>query len=78
MEKQEDLKQYVIEIVEKQIAENSPEITSITFERLTALGYKPEGAKIKIAAILVEEMYESMLTGTFDDESYSERLEKIK
>lgn len=54
------LKHSLLEVVDNQLRDNNPPITRLTFERLQAEGYTPKQAKEKIAAIIVEDIYDIM------------------
>ncbi|MGL5041860.1 MAG: hypothetical protein ACRC6X_02000 [Culicoidibacterales bacterium] len=73
-----DLKQAMFDIVDKQVTENEPKIVKQTMTRLSSLGYDIPAARIKIAAVLAEQMYDSMQTGTFDGAGYSRKLTDLK
>jgi type IV secretory pathway component VirB8 len=73
------LKKLVIEVVEKQMKDNNPPITNITFHRLIADGYTEQAAKEKIAAVVVGHIYDAMkYNKPFDEEKYAKELSKLK
>ncbi|AJQ26577.1 hypothetical protein JBW_01225 [Pelosinus fermentans JBW45] len=75
----ENLKKTILQVVDNQLRENNPPITKITFERLQQSGYTTQQAKEKIAAILLEEMYDVLKTGQpYNEERYSNKLLKLK
>ena len=73
------LKKMVLEVVDNQIRANEPPITQITYRRLQALSYTNQQAKEKIAAVLLEEMYDVLkYNKPFDGERYTKSLESLK
>ncbi len=73
------LKQVVIQVVDKQIAENNPPATKATYERLKKRGYTPKQAKEKIAAVLLGELYDMLSDNTpFDEGRYAAALSALK
>lgn len=73
------LKMTILETVNNQLRENNPPITKMTLERLKKLGYTEEIAKEKIAAILLEEIYEVMKNKeVYNEERYSRKLRALK
>ena len=69
------LKKLLIDVVEKQLRENNPPITRITFDRLLATGNTAAMAKEKIAVAVVWQIYDAMRDGkAFDLEKYTEEL----
>lgn len=75
----EKVRTKMLEIVENQLKINDPKCTKDTFERLIGMGYSKEEAKILIAGVLVEEMYELMKKQVpFNETRYMERLAKLK
>lgn len=69
------LKKLLIDVVEKQLRENNPPITRITFDRLLATGNTAAMAKEKIAVAVVGQIYDAMRDGkAFDLEKYTEEL----
>ncbi|WP_235334153.1 hypothetical protein [Pelosinus fermentans] len=73
------MKKTILQVVDNQLRENNPPITKITFERLQQSGYTTQQAKEKIAAILLEEMYDVLKTGQpYNEERYSNKLLKLK
>lgn len=54
----QNLKRIILEVVNNQIRDNNPPITKVTLERLKKSGYTEQQAKEKIAAILIEEIYD--------------------
>ena len=67
------LKHTLLEVVDNQLRGNDPPITRKTFERLQAEGYTAKQAKEKIAAVLVEDIYEIMTTKKAHDAAAYER-----
>ena len=73
------LKKTVLQVVDNQLRANDPPITKITYARLQALGYTKQQAKEKIAAVLLEEMYDVLKSKErFNEERYSENLKNLK
>lgn len=73
------LQRTILEVVNNQINKNDPPITKITVERLRKSGYTEQDAKKRIAAILIEEMYDAMKNGeTFDEKRYSDKLSALE
>ncbi|SDF02278.1 hypothetical protein [Sporomusa acidovorans] len=73
------LKMTILEAVNNQLRENNPPITKMTLERLKKLGYTEKIAKEKIAAILLEEIYEVMKNNeVYNEERYSRKLRALK
>ena len=85
------LKELILQVVENQIAGQDetgrPLVTAITeepdyvkntFERLSAV-HGPGKAREMIAAVLLEEMYDTMKYGAnFDELRYKTRLERLR
>jgi len=72
------LKHALLAAVDNQLRGNDPPITRETFERLQAEGYSAKQAKEKIAAVLVEDIYEVMTTKNPHDEvAYERRLKAL-
>jgi hypothetical protein len=73
------LKKIVIEVVDNQLQANNPPITKTTYERLQALNYTKQEAKERIAAVVLEEMYDVLKDKKpYDERRYTERLESLK
>lgn len=73
------LKRYILEAVENQLRENDPPIAKITLERLKKSGYTEQIAKEKIAATLIEEIYDVMKNNeVYNEERYSKKLRALK
>ena len=71
----QNLKKNILEIVNNQIRENDPPITTITLERLKKSGYTEQQAKEKIGAVVVEEIYDVMKNKeVFNLERYTKKL----
>ena len=72
------LKHALLAAVDNQLRGNDPPITRETFERLQAEGYSAKQAKEKIAAVLVEDIYEVMTTkNPHDEAAYERRLKAL-
>jgi len=72
------LKQHLIDAVENQLRDNNPPVTRETFERLQADGYTTQQAKEKIAAVLIESIYNVLKTNTpHNDAEYEKRLRAL-
>ena len=73
------LKALVLEAVENQLKERRPPETAETLARLKAAGHTEDKAKEKIAAVLVEHMYEVLANQVpFDNEAYVRDLKRIQ
>ncbi len=73
------MQRYIIGVVDNQINENNPPITKTTFERLKNIGYTEYDAKKKIAAIVIEEIYNVMKNNEeFNEERYTDKLLALK
>lgn len=72
------LKHALLEAVDNQLRENNPPVVRKTFERLQTEGYTAKQAKEKIAAVLVEDIYDVMTTkNPHDEAAYKNRLEEL-
>ena len=72
------LKSTVLQVVNNQLRNNDPPITKITYERLKAAGHSEKQAKERIAAVLLEEMYDVLKSNEpFDEEQYTNNLNSI-
>ena len=72
------LKSTVLQVVDNQLRENNPPITKITYERLRTAGYSEKQAKERIAAVLLEEMYDVLKNQEpFNEGRYTDNLNKI-
>jgi len=68
----------IMEIVDTQIAENRPEETRRTFERLLGLGQSPEQAKRLIGYCVARELVqETVLRKPFDEAAYTATLKML-
>ena len=73
------LRENILQVVDNQLQENNPAITKATFERLKALGYTKEQAKEKIAAVLLEEIYDLLKNNeSYNEVRYTKGLEELK
>lgn len=73
------LKALLIEVVDNQMNQNDPPITNETFKRLVNAGYSEKEAKEKIAAVVVEHIYDIMKGGThFNEKKYTKDLKSLK
>ncbi len=73
------LQRTILEVVDNQVNANDPPITRITLERLRKAGYIERDAKKKIAAILLEEMYDVLKKEKeFDEKRYTNKLSALK
>jgi hypothetical protein len=71
-------KELIIEIVDKQIQENSPPETRETLDRLMSRGYSEQVAKELIGTVLVDTIHTILKTKTtFDKERYVKQLKKL-
>ena len=72
------LKQHILDVVDNQLRDNNPPIARETYERLKADGYTSQQAKEKIAAVVVEDIYEIMKNNTPHNEAeYEKRLRAL-
>lgn len=68
----------LMEMVNRQIAENDPPETRETFERLQSEGCSPEHARRMIGLVLALEMTRGMLQrNTFDERAFVENLRRL-
>jgi hypothetical protein len=73
------LKKEILSVVDNQIRDNDPPATLETFHRLVTSGYDEKTAKEKIAAVVVENIFNALHHGkAFDEKDYCRRLAKIK
>lgn len=73
------LKRTLLAVVDNQLRDNDPPITRETFERLQSAGYTAKESKEKIAAILIEDIYEVMTTKKPHNKiKYEKRLKELK
>jgi hypothetical protein len=73
------LKSTIIEAVDNQLRDNTPPVTTETFERLQREGYSAKQAKEKIAAVLIEDIYDVMTTKQPHNEAeYERKLRALK
>ena len=72
------LKSTVLHVVDNQLKDNNPLITKTTYERLRAMGYSEKQAKERIAAVLLEEMYDVLKNREqFNEERYTNKLNNL-
>lgn len=77
--KEKERKKAIMAVVEEQLRTNNPKEVRLTLRRLTEEGYTEEEAKEKIAAVLVEEIYDVLKEGTpYSEERYVSRLKQLK
>jgi len=75
----QNLKRIILEVVNNQIRDNNPPITKVTLERLKKSGYTEQQAKEKIAAILIEEIYDVLKNHeVYNEERYAKKLSTLK
>lgn len=75
----QNFKMTILAIVANQLSENNPPVTRVTLERFKKLGYTEKIAKEKIAAVLIEEMYDVMKNNeVYNEERYSSKLRALK
>ena len=73
------LQKTMLDVVDNQVKANDPPITKITLERLRESGYSERDAKKKIAAILIEEMYDVLKSEKkFDEKRYANKLSALE
>lgn len=73
-----NLKKHILSVVDNQIRDNDPPATLETFKRLVTSGYDEKTAKEKIAAVVVEDIFNALHGKAFDEKDYCRRLAKIK
>jgi hypothetical protein len=73
------LRAALLEVIENQLRASDPPETRQALERLLAAGDTREAAKAKIAAVLLEEIYD-MLTKQvpFDRTRFAQRLDQLR
>ena len=72
------LKQHILDAVDNQLRDNTPPVARETFERLQTEGYTSQQAKEKIAAVLIEDIYDVLKTNTPHNEAkYEKRLRAL-
>jgi len=65
--------------VEEQMEHDDPKEVRLTFHRLTDQGYTEEEAKVKIATVLLEEIYDVLKENEqYKEERYVSRLRQLK
>ena len=73
------LKKLILEVVDNQLTEGNPPITTETFDRLIAAGYSKKTAKEKIAVAVVGQIYAILHDGQkYDEVAYEKELKAIK
>lgn len=73
------LKQTLLEVVDNQLRENDPPMTRITLDRLIVTGYTEQQAKEKIAAVVIEHIYDcTKFNKPFNGEKYVKDLSELK
>ena len=73
------LKKLILEVVDNQLTEGNPPITTETFDRLIATGYSKKTAKEKIAVAVVGQIYAILHDGQkYDEVAYEKELKAIK
>ena len=73
------LKKLILGVVDNQLRDNDPPITRETLERLIAAGYSRQKAKERIAAVVVEHIYDILHDQkAFDLEKYEQDLSRLE
>ena len=80
MEKDFNLYQHLMKMVDSQLEIGTPKATRETYERLLAKGYDSSTAKEKIAVIIAEEIYAMMKSDDkkLDEKRFSEKLSLLE
>jgi len=78
MKHNEILRQEFIGVIEKQIKDNDPKETRVSYERLVGMGYTPEEAKTMLAQCLTVEMFNVIkYQKKFDEQRYVKSLRNL-
>ncbi len=73
------LKKLMLGVVDNQVRDNNPPETRKALERLMANGDTRQNAKLKIARVVIGEIYEILKNGkAFDLQAYTRKLSKLK
>ncbi len=73
------VKKEILQAVENQLAENNPECTKQTLDRLMSEGVDEDKAKEMIAVVLLGEMYDMLsLEEGYNEERYCKKLKELK
>ena len=73
------LKKLILGVVDNQLRDNNPPVTTDTLERLIAAGYSEQKAKERIAAVVVEHIYDILHDQkAFDLEKYEQDLSRLE
>jgi 3-dehydroquinate dehydratase len=77
--KKKERREMILSVVEEQLRNDEPKEVRLTLRRLTEGGYTEEEAKEKIAAVLLEEIYDVLKENApYDEERYISRLRQLK
>ncbi len=72
------LKKIVLEIVENQLRDNDPPVTTEAYKKLIGAGYSTREAKEKIGAVVLAEIYDVLKENQpYDEEGYGHALEEM-
>ena len=78
MEVNHHLRGHILEVVDNQLRDGDPPITTETLSRLISEGITKEKAKEMIAAVLLEEIYNTLKKNEpYDEDRYSRNLRKL-
>ena len=78
MEVNHRLRGHILEVLDNQLRNGDPPITSDTLSRLISEGFTEEKAKAMIAAVLLEEIYNTLKNNEpYDENRYSRNLRKL-
>ena len=78
MEVNHRLRGHILEVVDNQLRDGDPPITTETLSRLISEGFTKEKAKEMIAAVLLEEIYNTLKKNEpYDEDRYSRNLRKL-
>jgi hypothetical protein len=72
------IKQKILQIVDRQIKSNNPPAARETFNHLIISGYQPDKALEMIAMVLVEDVLNALDGKAFDEKDYTRRLRGLK
>jgi uncharacterized protein with ATP-grasp and redox domains len=78
MEINQNLRNHVLEAVDNQLRDGDPPITTETYHRLQREGFSKSKAKEMLAAVLLEEIYETLKNNQpYDENRYTKNLNKL-
>ena len=72
------MKRLILEIVNNQLRDHDPPVTTWAYEELQAAGYSKKEAKEKIGAVVIEEIYDVMKNNqNYDEIRYTRALQQM-